>query len=371
MSPSPTLPADATGAATELPRPAAAGATLVPYRDIEDFGQALLMARGMRPADAACVARTLVWADLHGVPSHGSALFPVYLKWIAAGDMDPTAAPSLSAREGSRFTLDGNHCVGAVAMTQAAHSAIEIARQTGLCVATIRDTTHTGAIGRYGSMIAERGCAALALVAGPPLMAYHGARVPSASTSPVMFALPGPDNEPVVFDMATSLVSFRRLQQARASGEALPDGAAIDLDGVVTSDASRARIPLPIAGPKGSGLSIMIEMLVSLVAGNPLVTDHLRPDGARRHSQNALLLVLDVAAFRPLQDFRDDMAGLIETIKGLPMAAGFTEIRMPGERGQHLAAQRATSGIPIPAAVHAEMRLAATELGVPLPASLA
>jgi ureidoglycolate dehydrogenase (NAD+) len=338
---------------------------------LERFGQALLMARGMREADAACVASTLVWADLHGIASHGSALFPVYLKWIAAGDMNPTAAPTFSAREPSRFTLDGNHCLGAVAMTQAADTAVEIARASGICVGTIRDTTHTGAIGRYGARIAEQGCAALALVAGPPLMAYHGARVSSASTSPVMFALPGADGEPVVFDMATSLVSFRRLQQARASGEALPEGSAIDAEGVVTTDAARARIPLPIAGPKGSGLSVMIEMLVSLVAGNPLVTDHLRPEGARRHSQNALLLVMDVAAFRPLDAFRHDIGQLISTLKGLPLAAGFSEIRMPGERGARLAAERATDGIPIPPPVHAEMRSAAAELGVELPAGLA
>jgi ureidoglycolate dehydrogenase (NAD+) len=238
-------------------------------------------------------------------------------------------------------------------------------------VGTVRDTTHTGAIGRYGALAAEQGCAALMLVAGPPLMAYHGARVPSASTSPVMFALPSAEGEPVVFDMATSLVSFRRLQQARASGESLPDGSAIDADGVVTTDPARATIPLPIAGPKGSGLSVMIEMLVSLVAGNPLVTDHLRPEGTRRHSQNALMVVMDVAAFRPLADFKADMDLLAQTLRSLPRAAGFDEIRLPGERGSRMAAARRLSGIPVPPAVRKEMLAAAAARGVAVPPALA
>jgi ureidoglycolate dehydrogenase (NAD+) len=202
-------------------------------------------------------------------------------------------------------------------------------------------------------------------------MAYHGARVPSASTSPVMFALPSSEGEPVVFDMATSLVSFRRLQQARASGQTLPEDSAIDAEGVVTTDPGRASIPLPIAGPKGSGLSIMIEMLVSLVAGNPLVTDHLRPEGSRRHSQNALMVVMDIAAFRPMSDFMADMDLLAQTLRSLPRAAGFEEIRLPGERGKRMARERTSTGIPVPPTVRREMLAAAQARGVAVPAELA
>ncbi len=353
-----TTPANPTAART------------VPAAILEDFGRRLLIARGLRAADAACVAQTLLWSDLHGIPSHGSALFPVYLKWLAAGDMVASAQPGFISREATRFTLEGNRCVGAVAMMSAIETAVDCAKRNALCVGSIRNTSHTGAIGRYGAWAAERGCAALILVAGPPLMAYHGARVPSASTTPVMFALPSAQGDPVIFDMATSRVSFRRLQQARASGESLPAGSAIDSEGTVTTDARRASIPLPIAGAKGAGLSIMIEMLVSLVVGNPLVTDHLRPEGAKRHSQNALMLVMDIAAFRPLDEFRADMGLLARTLKSLPLAEGFSEIRLPGERGARVAEERARMGIPVPATIRGELSSAAQVLGVEVPPAL-
>ena len=128
------------------------------------------------------------------------------------------------------------------------------ARSGGLCVGLVRNTTHTGAIGRYAHALAERGCVVLIAVAGIPLMAYHGARVRSVSTSPLAIGVPT-GRGPVVLDMATSVAALGRLVQARAAGDPIPDGWAIAT--ALTKScclANAAVAPKPSAARRGSEL---------------------------------------------------------------------------------------------------------------------
>src|SRR2546428_14075141 len=111
--------------------------------------------------------------------------------------------------------------------------------------------------------------AAIALAASWPNVAYHGARAAGVSTSPISIAVPGA--EPVVLDMATSVVSMGKLNQAKRTGDAIPAGWALDKDGNPTTDPHIAQITLPMAGPKSSGLALMIECITSLVVSNALL----------------------------------------------------------------------------------------------------
>jgi len=96
--------------------------------------------------------------------------------------------------------------------------------------------------------------AAIAFAASVPMMAYHGARIASVSTSPISIGVPGGDRGPVVLDMATSVASMGKLVQDRKTGAAITPGWAIDEQGRPPTDSSAAT-PLPLGGPKGSGLA--------------------------------------------------------------------------------------------------------------------
>jgi ureidoglycolate dehydrogenase (NAD+) len=125
---------------------------------------------------------------------------------------------------------------------------------------------------------------------------------------------------------------------------------------------------LPVGGPKGSGLALMIECLTSLVLANPIVAEVLEDTAeGRRHRQNALALAIDVARFGDLASFRRQIDRLIAVLKGLPRAAGVDEILMPGERGRRTQARRTRDGIPLPPAVVKELRAVAHRLGVKEP----
>jgi len=118
--------------------------------------------------------------------------------------------------------------------------------------------------------------------------------------------------------------------------------------GEPTADARQAEILLPLGGPKGSGLSLMFEMLASLTAGAPIQARTLGPEKRTRNTGNTAMFAIDIAAFRPLGDFTSDADTLAALIKALPRQAGIDEITLPGERSSRTEAVRRKTGIPIP-----------------------
>jgi ureidoglycolate dehydrogenase (NAD+) len=304
---------------------------------------------------------------LRGSDGHGVSRLPRYVKLLERGEIDAMAQPRVVHDRAATFIIDGGHGFGPVAVMQAAARAVERAKQTGVCFALIRHTTHTGAIGRYAQWIAERDCAAVLMGAGPTLMAYHGARVASMATSPIAIAVPS-GNGPIALDMATSTISNGKILQARATGGALPPGTVLTAAGEPTTDARQAEILLPLGGPKGSGLAFMFEMLASVLAAAPIQAPALGPQKRTRHTGNTAMLAIDIETFRPLIDFKTDADALAAVVKALPRQTGFDEILLPGERGNRSETVRRKSGIPIPAKLWEELAAVARETGVKMPA---
>ncbi|MDR3420524.1 MAG: Ldh family oxidoreductase [Xanthobacteraceae bacterium] len=342
---------------------------VVGHEQLGRFIRDALMAKGASAADAAIVADGLVWANLRGVDGHGVSRLPFYLRMIERGEIDPKARRRLTQDRAATFVLDGGLGFGPVAMMQAVGIATERARTAGVCFGLVRETTHTGAIGRYAQWMAERGCAALIMGAGPAFVAYHGARVASIGTSPIAIAVPSGAG-PIVLDMATSTISNGKIVQALATGAQLPAGTALTKDGEPTTDPARAEILLPLGGAKGSGLALMFEMLASVLAAAPIQARALGPEKRRRLTQNSAILAVDIRHFRPPSDFARDADTLAALLKALPRQQGFDEILLPGERAARTEAARRKSGIPIPAKLWAELEAVAQANAIKPPAVL-
>jgi LDH2 family malate/lactate/ureidoglycolate dehydrogenase len=342
---------------------------VVGHEELKRFIRDVFVVAGASDADAGIVADGLVWANLRGVDGHGISRLPRYLKYIDSGEIDVKAQPELTVDRAATFVIDGHHGLGPVAGLRAAALAVERAKQAGVCYGLIRETTHTGAVGRYAQWIAERGCAAIILAAGQTLMAYHGARVASLGTSPIAMAVPS-SNGPIVLDMATSTISNGKILLARASNEALPERTVLTAAGEATTDPRAAEILLPLGGAKGSGLSFMIEMLASVLGAAPIQARVLGPEKRKRHTANMAIIAIDVAAFRPPGEFVSDADMLAALIKALPRQAGFDEILLPGERSGRTEAQRRESGIPIPSKLWDELEAIARPQSICMPGRL-
>jgi ureidoglycolate dehydrogenase (NAD+) len=328
----------------------------------------VLSASGMRNDDATTVADVLTWANLRGVDSHGVSRLPGYVSEIASGQFDPTGRPVLRSRLPGTFVLDCSGTAGPVCMMEAVGRCVSIASELGVGVGVVSAPTHVGAIGFYTQSIAKHGHAGLVMVAGRLLMAYHGARTPSLGTSPISIAVPGSEDEPpLMLDMASGLIAAGRIHQAALEGLTLPENAAIDVDGNLTSDPAFAKTVLPLGGPKGSGLALLFECLTGILAGTPIIAAAANA-GKIAPIQNATVIVLNVESFRSLADYRVGISELRHTIKKLPRRQGFEELLLPGERGDREAARRKKDGIPIPADVWKELEAMSGRSRVAMPA---
>src|SRR5262245_33831495 len=344
----------------------AAPAAAVTADALRRFTRDVFVRAGMPEADAAVVAEVLVWADLRGVDTHGVSRIPMYLRLIDGGERHPSSAVQVRTETSAAILVDADRAPGPIAMTAAMNAAVRKARDAGVGLGLVRATTHTAALGYYTLMAAQEGMAAIALAASGPFMAYHGTRAPGVSTNPISIAVPGGERGPVVLDMATGIVARGKLVQARKTNQPLPAGWALDRDGNPTTDPQAALIPLPLGGPKGSGLSLMIELITSLLVSNPIITQALEAttDG-QRHRQNGLVLAIDLGRFGDPSVFRAEVDRVIAALKALPRAPGVVEILMPGERGARALAARTRDGIPLPRAIVEELRGVAARFGLP------
>lgn len=331
--------------------------------ELTRFATDIFARAGLPRADAGVVAEVLVWANLRGVDTHGVMRVPRYIDLIENGDMNPEPAIRIRTETPASVLIEADRAAGPVAMMRAVSEAVRKARGAGVGLALVRATTHTAALGYYTLAIARERMAGIALAGSWPNVVYHGARAAGVSTSPISIAVPG--GEPVVLDMATSLVSMGKLNQAKKLGKPIPEGWALDGEGNPTTDPQAAQTPLPMAGAKGSGLSFMVECLASLIASNPLLAESLEGtlEGGR-HRQNGFVLAIDLAQFGDPESFAREVDRLVKALKALPHAANTDEILMPGERGRRTLEQRTREGIPLARAVHEELQAIAARLGV-------
>ena len=335
--------------------------------DLETFVTEIFAAAGTPEADASSIAEVLVWANLRGIDSHGVLRVPGYVGRIESGEFNPRPEIAVLADLPAATVIDADRAFGPVGMSRGMDTAIAKAREAGIGVCIVRRVTHMAAIGWFALRAARQDMIGLVFGSSKPNMAWHGARARGVATSPIAIAVPGMDREPILLDMATSTGSMGKVMLARDGGTALEPGVALTEDGEPTTDAGAARFLTPLGGAKGAGLSLMFECLTGVLVGNPLIAAAIGPDGDWRHGQNGFALAIDIAAFTEPARYRRDIDTLVDALKSLPAAKGNDEVRVPGERGNRVMAERLERGIPLPAGTWRRLAEIADGLGVPMP----
>jgi ureidoglycolate dehydrogenase (NAD+) len=332
---------------------------------LDDFSRRLLTADGVDTTHAARMAEVFVWANLRGVDSHGVARLPRYLELFASGEANRTPNMVVSRPRPAVALIDADHAPGAVAMGQAVDLAIAIARDEGAAWVQVRHTVHAGAVGAYAEAAARAGMVGLVMLAGMPNMAWPGVQGAAVATSPIAIGVPAAGGAPFLLDMATAMIALGKIKQYEMRGEPLPEGSAVTADGEPTTDAAQAKMPLPLGGIKGAGLSLAFELATSVLAGSPIVAPvHAKAPGARRHRQNAAVVVVDPACFGPADAFATAVANTLAAIRGLPPLREGSAMGVPGDRGAATAAKRRTGGIPLPAKLVEELDALAAAAGL-------
>lgn len=313
----------------------------------------------------------LVWANLRGMDSHGVLRIPRYVAYMKNGNIHARPDMKVEKRSGAIAVIDSDWAPGPVALSAAMDEAIGRARECHLGWCIVRNITHGGAIGYFAMQAARQGFAGIVMTASRPMMAYHGSKTAGASTNPIAIAVPGGEHPPMLLDMSTATVSMGKILSAQDTGTPIPDGWGIDADGHNTNDANSVATLMPLGGAKGSGLSMMIECLVSLFASNPLITPNIGPGAEPTgYRQNGLAAAIDISAFTELDSYKSDIDDLAKGLKDLPRADGVDEIYAPGERGDKVLKERTANGIPLSQGIWDRLKTEADNLGIAMPDAL-
>jgi ureidoglycolate dehydrogenase (NAD+) len=332
------------------------------------FVTALFEAAGVARPLASQWTASLVWANLRGVDSHGVLRVPRYVELLKRKSINPSPNMKVERRAGAIVVLEADRAPGAIAMSRAMTEAMACASETHIGWCAARNITHAGAVGYFALQAAQAGMAGIVMTASGPLMAYHGARVSGVSTNPLAIAFPAGRRPPYLIDMSTSTVAMGQLMSARDTRRDVPRGWGIDAQGHDTTDSAKVATLLPMAGPKGSGLSFMIECLCSLTVHNPIVARALEAGGTLDNPfLNGVAMAIDLAAFGAVEAIRAQADRLGDAIVALPAAAGVDRIFLPGERGDSVLQEREQNGIPLPRGTWARLLASAKDLGITPP----
>lgn len=343
---------------------------VIDWKDLKDFTKKIFKTLGMSDSYADLEADMLVWANLHGIDSHGVLRVPWYAALIENEEMDPKGEMKIASETPATLIVDANLSPGPAATVFTTEHVIKKASVAGICWGVIRNVTHQGPLSYYTLMPVKAGMIGIAIVCSPPNMAPYGAKAAGLHNSPISIAVPGKNGNAVVLDFATSIAAGGKIYHAKDSGTPIPLGWALDMDGNPTTDPNLAKIWLPFERHKGSGLAMMFECLTSVLVNNPLCSPVLsgKMDTPHRGRQNALVAAIDISAFTGIETYRQNIDDFVSGIKRLPRS-GTGEIMVPGEPEQKFRMERERDGIPLPEGTVRRLCKVANKYSVSLPAA--
>lgn len=351
-------------------------AIVVTHERLKTFIAEVLAALGMTRRIADHTAELMVRTDLRGVDSHGIGMLPTYVEWTRSGFIEPSAEPVVVRDELATALVDGQRGLGHWTSTKAMELAIAKAKTYGAGFVAVRNSNHFGACACYSMMALPHGLVGIAMTNSfVPAMVPTFGRKAMLSTNPLSVAVPAGDEPPFVLDMATTTVAIGKLTIASRWGKPISEGWALDEQGHPTRDpdvARKNRLLTPLGGTrelgshKGYGLGVVVDILSGVLPGAVYGDLFLRTDMEERRHANAghFFAALDVARFRPIDDFRAAMDDMLTALKATPPVEGETRVLVAGQPEAECEKERLAKGIPLAPTLVRQVNEIALSLGL-------
>lgn len=229
-----------------------------------------LLEAGVNHTQAEIIADCFATADEWGVTSHGIRILPSHLNKVWRGGYN--LSPNIRiVRESPAFAVvDGDNSFGPVSADFCMALAVEKAKSVGVFQVFSRNNNTPGAAFYYTLKAAENGFIGIFLCNSPAQMAPVGGKEKMLGTNPFAVAIPIPGQDPLIIDMATSIVAKSKFKEYKEAGKNLPDGWALDENGLPTNnpEAGMKGFILPMAGFKGYGIAMLIDIISGLLSGS-------------------------------------------------------------------------------------------------------
>lgn len=318
------------------------------YRKIQDLLEQILLKHGFTGRRAELCARLFAETSLDGIYSHGLNRFPLFIENVRKGVIRPDKEPSLLRSVHHFEKWDGNLGPGNLNAWFCMDRAVNLARDHGTGIVSLRNTNHWLRGGTYGLQAASRNCIGICATNTKPNMPPWGGRKVTIGNNPFILAVPY-DPYPVLLDMAMSQFSYGKMELYSQQGKQFPYPAGFNKNFALTRDPDEilaSELALPMGYWKGSGLAVMIDMLVAVLSGGLATRDIGELEEETALSQ--LFLAMDLEHLSGPESSRGVIQKIIDSVTGCDPVVPGDQVHYPGHQTWLRRMENEKEGIPVP-----------------------
>ncbi len=355
---------------------------VVPWQLMEQFLTDAFVGYGVPRDDAAICVDVLLESDRRGIESHGCNRFkPIYIDRIVAGIQKPVTKIDILKETPTTAVLDANDGMGMVASYKAMEMAIAKAKQCGLAMVAVRNSTHYGIAGYWATMATKQDLIGITGTNARPSIAPTFGVENMLGTNPLTVAFPTDEAFPFILDCATSITQRGKIEYYARAGKPTPSGMVVGSDGQAKTDSQQilkdlnsgeaALAPLggigeEMGGYKGYGYATVVEVLsAALQAGCFLKALSDKDCGKWKPCHlGHFFLVIDPEAFLGAEQFKKTTGDILRQLRASRKAPGCNRIYTAGEKEYLTWLDRKDSGVPVGEAVQKELVAIRDELGL-------
>ncbi len=346
----------------------------VDFAVLERFMKEVLVKSGVPEEDAEIVKEVLIESDRRGIDSHGiGRLKPIYINRLDAGTQEPVTRVDILKETETTAVLDANNGMGHVAAKQAMQMAIDKAKDHGMGMVAVRNSTHYGIAGYYTSMATKEGMIGMTGTNARPSIAPTFGTENMLGTNPLTIGLPTDEEFDFILDCATSVSQRGKIEVYGRAGKDLPPGWVIGEDGKTRTDTEQILVDLtkgkaalaPLGGIgdmtggyKGFGYSTVVEILSAALQDGKFLKDLNGVDQEGKKKPILLghfFIAINTDFFLGEQVFRKIAGTILRNLRDSRKAPGEERIYTAGEK-EYLAWQyRKEHGCPVPVTLQNQM----------------
>tara|TARA_R110002050_G_scaffold151855_2_gene279089 strand:+ start:13230 stop:14249 length:1020 start_codon:yes stop_codon:yes gene_type:complete len=322
--------------------------THVPFEIMKQrFYEVLIQLKFPKEKAKTCAA-IFAGNSLDGVYSHGVNRFPRFVDYAKKGYINPRANPKRTAQIGAIEQWDGQLAPGPSNAVQATGRAMELGSENGLGLVALANTNHWMRGGAYGWQCAQEGFAFIGWTNTIANLPAWGAKTCKLGNNPLVFAIPYQD-EAIVLDMALSQFSYGKMEDLQKKGEELPLPGGFDLHNQFSTKPSEileSGRPLPVGYWKGAGLSLLLDLLATLLSAG-LSTSALSRQNKAEYGVSQVFIAIDLKQLDNFPAMEQTIQAVLDDFQSAEKVSPESSLRYPGQRVLITRGINRIKGIPV------------------------
>lgn len=309
---------------------------------------------GLSNKHAMIVAEILVHADLRNVNSHGVLRTEHYVNRIKAGGINVDANITFNTSGIVTGVVDGDDGIGHVVADSAMNHAIDIAKKHGVGMVTAINSSHCGALSYFVEKATQHHLIGIAMTHTDKIVVPFGGKESFLGTNPLAYGIPAKKNHPLILDMATSNVALGKVLEYKEEGKVIPHGWGVNSDGEFVTNPEEVVHLSPFGGPKGYGLSLIVDIFSGLLSGSAFGPHVSKMYGEleKKRKLGHYFCVIDPAMFTNREQFLQNMDKMMDELRMVKPAPGVSQVLVPGELEQKNYEYNLENGISIVSTVY-------------------